>query len=115
MVITQRWIASNSSYPNACNGRGSGWTRKQLDVVGVAWPPRKGWRSKLAGTVLPDDRAHEFELLGAKQRERLREIAAGQHVPPRRPNGAQDRLRRKWQPGPAVLPLYSPLLKPNGQ
>jgi hypothetical protein len=34
---------------------GIGWNRKQLALLGVSWPPQKGWLSKLIGTEIDVD------------------------------------------------------------
>ncbi len=48
MVITEEVLESVKSL------RG-GYTRAILNVLGVAWPPRHGWRKRLVGTTVPDD------------------------------------------------------------
>lgn len=30
------------------------WTRAQLDVLGVAWPPKQGWQNRLIGMEVED-------------------------------------------------------------
>lgn len=37
------------------DGRGDrgGWTRKQLEQLGVSWPPHHGWRRALVGRAVP--------------------------------------------------------------
>jgi hypothetical protein len=41
MVLTRQMVL---------RGRGprGGWTRKQLALIGVSWPPPKGWLDQLA-------------------------------------------------------------------
>ncbi len=46
MKITREWLVANRTL----NG---GWSRAQLRIIGVAWPPRKGWIEKVAGRELP--------------------------------------------------------------
>lgn len=41
-----------------------GYNRDQLAVLGVSWPARKGWLSKLVGTEIPDERYELFLTLG---------------------------------------------------
>lgn len=35
---------------------GIGFNYQQLRILGVKWPPRKGWLSKLIGTEIPADK-----------------------------------------------------------
>lgn len=42
---------------------GVGFNRKQLCSIGVAWPPKKGWLSKLIGTSVPSDAWNTFVSL----------------------------------------------------
>ncbi len=37
-----------------------GWKRAQLDILGVAWPPVKGWMRKVAGRKITKSRYQEF-------------------------------------------------------
>lgn len=67
MVISQEWIAQHAT------GK-AGWTRLQLECLGVSWPPSKGWRSRLIGTRIDDAKAREFERLGAIRRQRLAKL-----------------------------------------
>lgn len=32
------------------------FNRAQLEVLGVAWPPKRGWLKNLIGTTLPDEK-----------------------------------------------------------
>ncbi len=42
-----------------------GWNRKQLETLGVEWPPLEGWRKRLIGSDLPDEAYDKFlELRG---------------------------------------------------
>lgn len=64
MVITREWIGQHATGE-------AGWTRKQLAVLGVSWPPMKGWRSRLIGTRVSPEVAQAFERLGAERRAQL--------------------------------------------
>jgi len=55
--ITENWIKAHGTQ------RG-GWTRAQLALIGVAWPPEKGWLSGAKGRVISDEAARKFEVLG---------------------------------------------------
>lgn len=48
-----------------------GWNRNQLEVLGVAWPPRQGWKSDILGKELSDSSAEAFlRLTSARKRTR---------------------------------------------
>lgn len=36
------------------------WTKSQLDVLGVKWPPKKGWHDEVIGLKLTDDEFQKF-------------------------------------------------------
>jgi len=63
--ITNTWIAAHASLD------GRGWTAGQLRVLGVPWPPPKGWRRKLIGTAISDEARIGFEAIGRERRTRL--------------------------------------------
>jgi len=64
MLITREWIKKHSTAKH-------GWTRKQLEVLKVPWPPEKGWLSQLIGRAIDEDAAREFERLGQERRKKL--------------------------------------------
>ena len=37
-----------------------GWSRKQLALLGVSWPPETGWKDRLVGTEIDSDVENEF-------------------------------------------------------
>lgn len=37
-----------------------GYTRQQLQLLGLNWPPPKGWKKLVMGLVIPDESAEEF-------------------------------------------------------
>lgn len=53
MKITQELIESGQS------GNG-GWTREQLELIGVQWPPKHGWRQRVQGMEIPEADAQKF-------------------------------------------------------
>lgn len=55
-TITPAWIHAHG------NG-GIGWTKRQLDVLGVTWPPRKGWLRSLVGRQITAAQQRQFEQL----------------------------------------------------
>ena len=36
------------------------WNKRQMEVLGVQWPPRKGWKARLIGTELSTVAAQNF-------------------------------------------------------
>jgi hypothetical protein len=51
-----------------------GWTKAQLEILGVAWPPQPGWKQKVRGTLIPKSDAERFLALSKAdrtQQERL--------------------------------------------
>jgi len=62
MKITNAWLVRFSTTGS------EGWTRKQLACLGVAWPPRRGWKYRLEGREIPDATARAFEREGLRNR-----------------------------------------------
>jgi hypothetical protein len=52
--VTEEWVRRYQS------GNG-GWTRDQLECVGVKWPPREGWIRRIVGTEISDESRQRFE------------------------------------------------------
>lgn len=42
-----------------------GYNKKQLEILGVEWPPQKGWKSALIGTMISKKQYQNF--LNAKK------------------------------------------------
>ena len=53
-VITYEYVHQHKT----TNG---GWTKKQLEVLGVQWPPRNGWIRSVCGKVLTSQEVAAFE------------------------------------------------------
>ena len=43
-----------------------GYNKKQLEILGVEWPPQKGWKSALVGTMISQKQYQDF--LNAKKK-----------------------------------------------
>lgn len=56
IIITDDLIEHGASH------RG-GWSKKQFAALGVAWPPRKGWRRALIGRCISASAAERFLAL----------------------------------------------------
>ncbi len=48
MILTRAWLHE------IAYGNGATWTREQLSLLGVSWPPRKGWVKALVGREILD-------------------------------------------------------------
>lgn len=48
MILTRRVIHSAGS-------QGMGFNRVQLQLLGVSWPPQRGWLVRLVGTEVDDE------------------------------------------------------------
>ena len=57
MRITREFMFSCST-----NGHG-GWNKDQLALLGVNWPPEKGWLGRLIGTEVHDEIARQVRAL----------------------------------------------------
>jgi len=53
MIITKEFIEKGKS-------KNGGWSKKQLALLKVAWPPEKGWQLKIIGNTIADDLAKKF-------------------------------------------------------
>lgn len=53
-TITSQWISDCST------GKG-GWTKKQLNVLGLSWPVTKGWKKTLIGKSIDLETKTKFE------------------------------------------------------
>jgi hypothetical protein len=63
MKITKQFLESGMSNPGA-------WTREQLELIGVSWPPRKGWKKQLIGKEISPWDAELFLSLNKKPKTR---------------------------------------------
>lgn len=69
-TVTREWIEAHAT------GK-VGWTRAQLKVLNVTWPPRKGWlRHRVrTGYQITDAARVEFERLGEARQRRIAKSA----------------------------------------
>jgi hypothetical protein len=54
MIITKEWLNKHRS-------KSGGYTKKQLNAIGVSWPPVKGWVDKVIGNEIDEDNRRIFE------------------------------------------------------
>ena len=57
MYLTREFIMEHRT-------RRGGWTKAQLQVIGVEWPPRNGWIGRACGRNITPDQADMFKALG---------------------------------------------------
>ena len=61
MIITHQFIEDGMS------GKG-GWTAEQLSLLGISWPPSKGWKHMVVGSRIDDSCARKFLELGEERK-----------------------------------------------
>lgn len=84
--VTQDWLKANSR-----NGV-VGWNAKQLAVLGISWPPHKGWAREIEGKSITDQQRFDFEALSGQSKEGIK-IDRG------RANMATNPIYRTWPDG----------------
>jgi hypothetical protein len=55
-----------------------GYTKAQLRLIGVAWPPEKGWQARIIGTVVAAKLADDFAA--ARYGEKSNPLAAARDL-----------------------------------
>lgn len=58
-VVTLEWLKKHAT------ARG-GYTKAQMQALGLAWPPVAGWQKAAVGMVVPMDHAQKFEAASGK-------------------------------------------------
>ncbi len=53
--VTKDWINANRTEKKS-------FTRKQIQALGLKWPPEKGWINKICGSLVPMEDAEAFEI-----------------------------------------------------
>jgi hypothetical protein len=54
MIVTKDWIAIHKS-------KSGGYSKKQLNAIGVQWPPIKGWILEVVGKEITEEQRQTFE------------------------------------------------------
>jgi hypothetical protein len=57
VTVTEELLEAGKS----ANG---GWSKEQLALLGVAWPPASGWKNGIVGHRMPKASADKFVQLG---------------------------------------------------
>lgn len=55
-VVTLELLAAGASSKG-------GWSREQLHILGVPWPPPSGWKKRVIGQSIPPHEAEKFVAL----------------------------------------------------
>jgi predicted GIY-YIG superfamily endonuclease len=63
MLISEQFLNDGASAAN-------GYTRRQVELLGLAYPPPKGWRRSVIGQHIADDVADEFLQLAGSARKK---------------------------------------------
>jgi len=53
MIITNEWLINNKTLAG-------GYNKQQLNILGIEWPPWKGWKDKVIGKELCEEKVKEF-------------------------------------------------------
>ncbi len=61
MKISKEFILSGKT-------KNGGWTKEQLALIGVNWPPEKGWMKRIEGKEITNSQASKFQRLPARGR-----------------------------------------------
>jgi ribonuclease HI len=62
MIITNDWIEKNKT-------PAGGYNKKQFEILGIQYPPKKGWKDEIIGLDLSDKKIKEFENISKGQIE----------------------------------------------
>lgn len=56
MKISDEWLRANATHKG-------GYTKRQLGLLGVEWPPINGWKRDIVGQEIEEAVAAEFEAI----------------------------------------------------
>lgn len=74
MEVTAQLLAAGASIAD-------GHTRRQIELLGLSWPPPKGWKQAIIGAGISDEAAAEFQrLAGTGNRQTKRDARQEQPV-----------------------------------
>ena len=58
MIITDDWLIKNKT-------PAGGYNKKQFDILGIQYPPQKGWKEKIIGKELCEEKVKQFENISS--------------------------------------------------
>lgn len=64
MKITWEWLSSGGT---PSGETGFAWNAKQLALLGIKWPPKRGWVNLVLGREIDDKMAARFITLNPKK------------------------------------------------
>jgi hypothetical protein len=53
-TVTDEWLKAYGTDADS-------WNKKQLEALGITWPPRKGWKRAMIGTEITEQQKLRFE------------------------------------------------------
>ena len=56
MKITNKWLVDNKT-------KNGGYTKLQLSLIGIPWPPIHGWKKNVIGKEISNDKKQAFEFV----------------------------------------------------
>ena len=56
MMITDKWLTDNKT-------KAGGYTKSQLALIGVKWPPVSGWKKSVINTEISEEIKTTFEQI----------------------------------------------------
>lgn len=56
----------NDNWIERGRSRTGGWSKEQLALIGVSWPPEKGWKKRVARMDIPAETIERFIQLKDK-------------------------------------------------
>lgn len=62
MLVSNDWLLQWQTV----NG---GYNKRQLELLGIAWPPKRGWKRDLLGLEISEEKARAFEMSSGRQNE----------------------------------------------
>lgn len=65
----RQFVTLSREHVMAGRSKAGGWTRKQLALIGVDWPPLTGWVNRATGRRLPGSAVAAFIRMGAAGEE----------------------------------------------
>jgi hypothetical protein len=66
-TVTRAWVHAHKSAKG-------GWTREQLKLLGVNWPPPVGWIDQVEGKTITDKAKAKFEEIGRGGKKKVRRL-----------------------------------------
>jgi hypothetical protein len=56
-------VAITDQLIDAGESERGGWSKAQLTILGVAWPPQTGWKDRVRGRIISQSEAERFVSL----------------------------------------------------